>query len=161
MPECHDWFAEVAEAFVRYLVANAGIEVFGQSEWGADLAIRDQETNQWARCEVRSSDCNDEPKKKSAIKAELLANVTLNAVAGQDTRSTEFQAEFFKLDKYGKKIQLEPGGPAIKHIYSSAHPADLREWLWKNVFDPTSALDKIAGNPSPAEMGDSMSSVLG
>jgi hypothetical protein len=82
MSDRHDWFAEVAESFVRYLFALHGFEVFGQSEWGADLAVRDRESGDWLRCEVRSSDTGRKPSRKKPKKlegrAELLAQVTAN-----------------------------------------------------------------------------------
>jgi hypothetical protein len=130
MTDCHDWFAEVAETYARYLVAKAGFEVFGQSEWGADLAIRDSATKLWARCEVRSSDCNDEPKRKKsgklAASAELCANVTLV--------QNGLRVVFYKLNEKGHRIQTASGGPAVSHAYDS-HTA-LKEWLRANLFAP-------------------------
>ena len=129
MTDCHDWFAEVAETLVRYVVAKAGFEVFGQSEWGADLAIQERSLRRWIRCEVRSSDCSTNPQQKSAAKlaeiAELEACVCL-------TGATTFQIGFFKLNSRGCREVEFAGGPAIRHIYVS--PEALSQWLHCHYF---------------------------
>ncbi len=141
MTDCHDWFAEVAETYVRYIVAKAGFEVFGQSEWGADLAIRDSETKTWVRCEVRSSDCNTEPGRKASKKladcAELTGAVTLE-------NEMTLQVIFHKLNKAGRRIQLQSGGPALHHRYRNA--GDLREWLRQSAFPIAQSSEPEARN---------------
>ena len=129
LTDCQGWFAEVAEAYVRYLVAKVGFEVFGQSEWGADLAIRDDVTNTWVRCEVRSSDCNSEPKrkksKKLANRAEFTAAVTLGI-------EENLKVVFHWLNEKGQRIQLVQGGVPVSYVYKSA--SGLREWLRRHAF---------------------------
>jgi len=136
MTDCHDWFAEVAESYVSYLVARAGYEVFGQSEWGADLAIRDSASGLWARCEVRSSYCKAEPKRKwyssGVSSAEISADVTLAA----DRRS--FRVLFHKQNACGQRIVPVTGGLPIRYDCESSD--GLRTWLDQFVFmNPTAA----------------------
>lgn len=78
--EAHDWLGEAAESYIAYQMAHAGFEVFGSSKWGADLAVHDAKSGRWWRVEVRSTDRDKRPGKKSKEKlrkAELLVEVNL------------------------------------------------------------------------------------
>lgn len=81
MTAAHDYFADCAENFVSYLFAHAGFEVYGSGKWEADVVIRDKKDKRWLRIEVRSTDRDKTPLKKSASKlagkAELYAEVRL------------------------------------------------------------------------------------
>jgi len=126
MTDRHDWFAEAAEALVRYLFSKAGFEVFGQSEWGADLAIRDRETNHWLRCEVRSSDCNSQAKQKSVAALAKIAELEAQVCMDVDLK---FQVTFYKLTG-GRRETKSCGGPATSHKFSTEKA--LTDWIRGN-----------------------------
>jgi hypothetical protein len=128
MTDRHDWFAETAEAFIRYLIASAGFEVFGQSEWGADLAFRDRLTNRWVRCEVRSTDCGSDAKQKRVAQlaeiAELEAQVCLHA-------ANVLLVRFYVLQE-GMRLVITAGSCPVMHEYKS--PELLATWLREQYF---------------------------
>ena len=128
--DCHDWFAEVAESYVRYIFSRAGFEVFGQSEWGADLAVRDPITKMWARCEVRSSDCKEEPRRKRSERMRLIAELSASVTLAKDGKTLRTQV--YKLNKSGNRVQPTLGAQPISIIYES--PSLLQAWLRSHVF---------------------------
>ncbi|HOX44453.1 MAG TPA: hypothetical protein PK668_12690 [Myxococcota bacterium] len=89
MDDSHDWFADVAESFVRYLAARDGLEVFGAGKWVEDAACYDRAKNRWYRFEVRSTDRARNPIKKGQKKlqhADILVEVKLTEGSRLSTR---------------------------------------------------------------------------
>ena len=52
----HDWFGDLAEAYVGYIAVRDGLAVFGAGKWTADLAIHDPKAKRLFRVEVRATD---------------------------------------------------------------------------------------------------------
>jgi hypothetical protein len=131
MTDCHDWFAELAEAFVRYVVSHAGFEVFGQSEWGADLAIHDR-SGRWSRCEVRSSSIaakSSEVKQKATEKLTSMAEIEALVWTSAPTL---INIRFLKLNEQGHRCIESIGGSPISHDYKDAE--SLKQWMNTHAF---------------------------
>ncbi len=137
MDDCHDWFAEVAETWVRYLVARAGFEVFGQSEWGADLAVRDRIRDLWLRAEVRSTDSRTKPSGKGMTALQGLQVVVDVALR----ESASLHTVFVRLEADGRRSSTD----RIEN--PTAH--DLAIWLRDKFTIPSTVLAvSISGVPS-------------
>jgi hypothetical protein len=142
----HNWFGDMSENLVRYLLADAGMEVFAAGKWGADAAYRYALENLWGRIEVRSTDCKQKPRKKGATRmsgrAEMAADVTMRELG-------TFSVEFTKLDQRG----CRQGGCKFRWPKDGG-ASKLRAWiighqLWS---------EKEAKNVAPIELEDDATS---
>ena len=116
----HDWFAEAAESYVRYVFSKAGYEVFGESKWGADIAIRRKRPETWLRVEVRSTEVTGKTAAKKS-RAKLRQFAELLVEVDRPTSAFLFRTRYFVLRKGIKKARLDDPSPAQLKAWINAH----------------------------------------